>query len=93
LDRHPFIWSLADTPGLLNREDHDRNKMELLTLTVLQHLPSTVIFVVSEIGLHFCIIFEGVGHSCFHYPLSGVSSGIRHSTHAKFCRTCLSIYI
>ena len=37
----------VDTPGLLNRDDTERNKMELLTLSVLQHLPSTVLFVVS----------------------------------------------
>lgn len=34
-----------DTPGLLQRPDDDRNKMELLTLAALQHLPSSVMFV------------------------------------------------
>ena len=43
----PDSWLFADTPGLLNRDDTERNKMELLTLSVLQHLPSTVLFVVS----------------------------------------------
>jgi hypothetical protein len=36
-----------DTPGLLNRMDADRNKMEMLTLSVLQYLPTSVVFVVS----------------------------------------------
>lgn len=34
-----------DTPGLLQRDDDYRNKMELLTLAALQHLPSSVMFV------------------------------------------------
>jgi nucleolar GTP-binding protein len=34
-----------DTPGLLERPDDFRNKMELLTLAALQHLPSSVMFV------------------------------------------------
>jgi nucleolar GTP-binding protein len=34
-----------DTPGLLQRPDDFRNKMELLTLAALQHLPSSVLFV------------------------------------------------
>ncbi|KAG1665231.1 hypothetical protein FOA52_011419 [Chlamydomonas sp. UWO 241] len=37
---------VTDTPGLLNRPDEERNKMELLTLATLQHLPTTVLFVV-----------------------------------------------
>lgn len=34
-----------DTPGLLQRPDNYRNKMELLTLAALQYLPSSVMFV------------------------------------------------
>lgn len=34
-----------DTPGLLQRPDDYRNKMELLTLAAMQHLPSSVMFV------------------------------------------------
>jgi nucleolar GTP-binding protein len=34
-----------DTPGLLQRDDVYRNKMELLTLAALQYLPSSVMFV------------------------------------------------
>jgi GTPase Era involved in 16S rRNA processing len=34
-----------DTPGLLERPDDFRNKMELLTLAALQYLPSSVMFV------------------------------------------------
>ncbi|GAX85127.1 hypothetical protein CEUSTIGMA_g12547.t1 [Chlamydomonas eustigma] len=37
---------ITDTPGLLNRNDADRNKMEMLTLAVLQHLPTSVLFVI-----------------------------------------------
>ncbi|KAF6264314.1 P-loop containing nucleoside triphosphate hydrolase protein [Scenedesmus sp. NREL 46B-D3] len=36
---------ITDTPGLLQRPDEYRNKMELLTLAALQHLPSSVVFV------------------------------------------------
>lgn len=36
---------ITDTPGLLHRPDEYRNKMELLTLAALQHLPSSVVFV------------------------------------------------
>lgn len=36
---------VMDTPGLLERPDDFRNKMELLTLAALQHLPSSVMFV------------------------------------------------
>ncbi|CAD7695087.1 unnamed protein product [Ostreobium quekettii] len=36
---------LTDTPGLLNRNDADRNTMEMLTLSALQHLPTSVVFV------------------------------------------------
>lgn len=36
---------VTDTPGLLSRKDAERNKMEMLTLAVLQHLPTSVLFV------------------------------------------------
>ena len=36
---------MTDTPGLLPRPDDFRNKMELLTLAALDHLPSSVMFV------------------------------------------------
>lgn len=35
----------ADTPGLLARDDVDRNTMEKLTLAVLEKLPSVPVFV------------------------------------------------
>lgn len=37
---------VTDTPGLLNRPDEDRNKMELLTLAAVAHLPTHVLFVI-----------------------------------------------
>lgn len=36
---------VTDTPGLLQRPDEYRNKMEMLTLAALQYLPSSVMFV------------------------------------------------
>ena len=41
---------LADTPGLLNRAEGDRNAMERLTLACLQHLPTAVLFVADLTG-------------------------------------------
>lgn len=40
-----LVLQVMDTPGLLERPDEFRNKMELLTLAALQHLPSSVMFV------------------------------------------------
>jgi nucleolar GTP-binding protein len=40
-----FVSQVTDTPGLLARPDDFRNKMELLTLAALDHLPSSVMFV------------------------------------------------
>lgn len=40
----------ADTPGLLNRPEEDRNAMERLTLACLQHLPTAVLFVADLTG-------------------------------------------
>ena len=37
---------VTDTPGLLNRDDEDRNAMERLTLASLRYLPTAVLFVV-----------------------------------------------
>ena len=37
---------VTDTPGLLSRKDEERNKMEMLTLAVLQYLPTSVLFVI-----------------------------------------------
>jgi hypothetical protein len=44
------IVALADTPGLLNRPEADRNAMERLTLACLQHLPTCVLFVADLTG-------------------------------------------
>lgn len=36
---------VTDTPGLLNRPHCERNAMELLTLSTIRHLPTTVVYV------------------------------------------------
>ncbi|KAG2372540.1 uncharacterized protein HKW66_Vig0205910 [Vigna angularis] len=36
---------VTDTPGLLRRHDEDRNNLEKLTLAVLSHLPTAVLYV------------------------------------------------
>lgn len=41
---------VTDTPGLLYREDEDRNDMEKLTLASLQHLMTSVLFVIDLTG-------------------------------------------
>lgn len=41
-----YRHQVTDTPGLLNRHDDNRNSMERLTLATLQHLPTSVIFVI-----------------------------------------------
>ncbi|CAL5191829.1 unnamed protein product [Lathyrus oleraceus] len=38
-------FQVTDTPGLLKRHDDDRNNLEKLTLAVLQHLPTAVLYV------------------------------------------------
>ncbi|XP_058736805.1 nucleolar GTP-binding protein 1-like [Vicia villosa] len=38
-------FQVTDTPGLLKRLDDDRNNLEKLTLAVLQHLPTAVLYV------------------------------------------------
>lgn len=42
---------VTDTPGLINRADLDRNKIELLTIATLEHLPTCVVFVTDLSGL------------------------------------------
>jgi len=38
-------YQVTDTPGLLPREDHERNAIERLTLVSLQYLPTAILFV------------------------------------------------
>nr|CAD1820782.1 unnamed protein product [Ananas comosus var. bracteatus] len=38
-------FQVTDTPGLLRRHEDDRNNIERLTLAVLSHLPTAVLFV------------------------------------------------
>ncbi|KAH7692825.1 P-loop containing nucleoside triphosphate hydrolase protein [Dioscorea alata] len=38
-------FQVTDTPGLLMRHDEDRNNLERLTLAVLSHLPTAVLYV------------------------------------------------
>ena len=38
-------FQVADTLGLLARKDDDRNNLEKLTIVVLSHLPTAVLFV------------------------------------------------
>ncbi|KAI3462113.1 hypothetical protein Pfo_018776 [Paulownia fortunei] len=38
-------FQVTDTPGLLRRHDEDRNNLEKLTLAVLSHLPTAVLYV------------------------------------------------
>ncbi|EPS65065.1 hypothetical protein M569_09714, partial [Genlisea aurea] len=40
-----FQACVTDTPGLLRRHDGDRNNLEKLTLAVLSHLPTAVLYV------------------------------------------------
>ncbi len=51
-------FQVTDTPGLLFRDDSKRNKIELLTLATLTHLPRALV----------CFTFDPTGHSgctCF----------------------------
>eukprot|EP00884_Botryococcus_braunii_P021816 jgi/Botrbrau1/8318/Bobra.0081s0007.1 len=41
---------VTDTPGLLNRPEDERNAMEELTLACLEHLPTSVLFVMDPTG-------------------------------------------
>ncbi|XP_056162504.1 nucleolar GTP-binding protein 1 isoform X2 [Syzygium oleosum] len=38
-------FQVTDTPGLLRRHDEDRNNLEKLTLAVLSHLPTAILYV------------------------------------------------
>ncbi|KAD7117218.1 hypothetical protein E3N88_04486 [Mikania micrantha] len=38
-------FQVTDTPGILRRRDEDRNNLEKLTLAVLTHLPTAILFV------------------------------------------------
>ncbi|XP_010274615.1 PREDICTED: nucleolar GTP-binding protein 1 isoform X3 [Nelumbo nucifera] len=38
-------FQVTDTPGLLKRNDEDRNNLEKLTLAVLTHLPTAILYV------------------------------------------------
>ncbi|KAL1802440.1 hypothetical protein ACET3Z_031087 [Daucus carota] len=38
-------FQVTDTPGILRRRDEDRNNLEKLTLAVLSHLPTAVLYV------------------------------------------------
>ncbi|KAK4760356.1 hypothetical protein SAY87_005249 [Trapa incisa] len=38
-------YQVTDTPGLLRREDVDRNNLEKLTLAALTHLPTAILYV------------------------------------------------
>ena len=41
----PVATQVTDTPGLLNRPDSERNKMEMLTLAALDYLPTYIVYV------------------------------------------------
>ena len=60
-DRSTFLGGLQkcqimDTPGILVRQDHDRNEMEMLTLATMQHLPTAVMYILDLSG--------GAGDKC-----------------------------
>ncbi|CAH9127191.1 unnamed protein product [Cuscuta epithymum] len=38
-------FQVTDTPGILRRRDEDRNNLEKLTIAVLSHLPTAVLYV------------------------------------------------
>lgn len=38
-------FQVTDTPGILRRRDEDRNNLEKLTLAVLSHLPTAILYV------------------------------------------------
>lgn len=45
------VCQVTDTPGLLNREEDERNAMERLTIASIEHLPTCVVFVMDLTGL------------------------------------------
>lgn len=44
------LCQVMDSPGLLLRENEERNEMESLTLAAMQHLPTAVIYVMDLTG-------------------------------------------
>ena len=44
------LCQVMDSPGLLVREEHERNEMEALTMAAMQHLPTAVMFVMDLSG-------------------------------------------
>lgn len=44
------LCQVMDSPGLLVREDNERNEMEALTLAAMQHLPTAVMYVMDLTG-------------------------------------------
>lgn len=44
------LCQVMDSPGLLLRDDEERNEMESLTLAAMQHLPTAVIYVMDLTG-------------------------------------------
>lgn len=49
---------VTDTPGLINRAAEERNKIELLTIATLEHLPTCVVFVTDLSGLSGTSIYD-----------------------------------
>ena len=69
------LCQIMDSPGLLRREDGERNEMEQLTLAAMSHLPTAVMFVMDLSG--------GAGDKC-----SSVEDQLvlRKETRARFPR-------
>mmetsp|Transcript_9782 Transcript_9782/g.18389 ORF Transcript_9782/g.18389 Transcript_9782/m.18389 type:complete len:538 (+) Transcript_9782:109-1722(+) len=69
------LCQVMDSPGLLAREDSQRNEMEALTLAAMQHLPTAVMYVMDLSG--------GAGDKC-----SSVSDQLelRREVRARFPR-------
>ncbi|CAB9503997.1 Nucleolar GTP-binding protein 1 [Seminavis robusta] len=44
------LCQVMDSPGLLLRDNEDRNEMEMLTIAAMQHLPTAVIYVMDLSG-------------------------------------------
>lgn len=44
------LCQVMDSPGILARNDEDRNEMEALTLAAMQHLPTAVMYVMDLTG-------------------------------------------
>lgn len=69
------LCQVMDSPGLLARDDSERNEMEALTLAAMQHLPTAVMYVMDLSG--------GAGDRC-----SSVSDqlALRREVRARFPR-------